>query len=186
MVGDSRRHTEGRGAQRALYRRTGIASLLQFFAVFDEMLLLGAGDPVVVANAIREGVELRRHVFDVLVLPLGNLPKGEHAHAIQHSFHHRSDPVDLFQIVLLMRPCFSSTSPGGGRAVRSRSDRPCGFCWRPNTLSRAILDQPFSEGSDFLFTLADIHDPALFCFAEGNVFLFDFSTEHVEFFDSGS
>lgn len=36
---------------------TSSSMLLEFLAVFQEMLLLGAGDPVVVADAVREGVE---------------------------------------------------------------------------------------------------------------------------------
>lgn len=87
---------------------------LEFLAVLQEMLLLRAGDPVVVPDAIGECVEFRRHVFDVLILPLGDLPEREHPHAIEDALHHRADPVDLFEIVFLGRVTFSCAPFCGG------------------------------------------------------------------------
>lgn len=87
---------------------------LQFFAVLQEMLLLGAVDPIVVSDAIGERVEFRCHVFDVLFLPLGDLPEREHPHAIEDALHHRADPVDLFEIVFLGRVTFSCAPFCGG------------------------------------------------------------------------
>lgn len=77
------------------------------------MLFLGAGDPIVMADAVRKGVEFRCHMFDVLIFPLGDLSKGEHTHAIQHALHHRPDPVNLFEIVFLGRAGFSCAASGG-------------------------------------------------------------------------
>lgn len=87
------------GAREELKRPDG--NVLQFLAVFQEVLFLGAGDPIVVPDAIREGVEFRRHMLDVLLLPFGDLPKGKHAHAIQHALHHGSDAMNLLQVILL-------------------------------------------------------------------------------------
>lgn len=64
------------------------------------MLFLGAGDPIVVSDAIWEGVEFRGHMFDVLLLPFGDLAEREHAHTIQDPLHYRPDAVDLLEIVL--------------------------------------------------------------------------------------
>ncbi len=87
--------------------------MLQLFPVFQEMLLLGAGDPVIVADAVRERVEFRRHLLDVLIFPFGDLSEGKHAHAIEYTFHHRSDAMDLLEVVFLSRPMFTRAPSGG-------------------------------------------------------------------------
>ena len=43
-------------------------------------------------------------MFDVLILPFGDLAKREHAHTIQDPLHHRSDPMNLLEIVFLGGP----------------------------------------------------------------------------------
>ena len=86
--------------------------MLQLFPVFQEMLLLAPA--IQLSWRMRSGnVEFRRHLLDVLIFPFGDLSEGKHAHAIEYTFHHRSDAMDLPEVVFLSRPMFTRAPSGG-------------------------------------------------------------------------